>query len=599
MRWKPLAICVVITSVTSCLLKEPTGGTRFATYEHILGIKHESALIKKVHDEYWHITYKYAANCAGKKEKITEAGMEKAITKALQIWLQPLRDMQTKKPIVNDFRFNKVSYESTLPDLRVMYHCIYGTSQARLTPPELYIRTSSTEVIPYFMYLLMHEMGHTFGLADIYVGGRQKSTGGLNKAAGTQPASVMAGFFVESIEFSWITADDWDKLQYISQDDVNGIVWLYKYHHENQPLEDCHFANYVFQESPRGCVPLHPIIFELKHGNKRLAIRTINEDPSLDLNVRDGHDHTALDYTIIHEYDQALHKLLQHKNIKVNAAGRDGHTALHLAAAGGYEFGVEKLLAHKDINVNPVDKKGRTPLHLAAEHGSVGVVKQLLGHKKINVNVRDNRGYTALHYAIVSKSTAVLSELLAHKGFEVNTGDTNGFTPLHLAASNGFAQGGEMLLVHKEININPVDKENRTPLHLAAKHGSVDIVKKLLGHIGSKINAQDNSGYTALHYAAAYKAMHYDSEVYDKLIARGVDETIKNKSGHTASTLITVIRSDVNRDNAINILDLTLVSTHMGKEITQSSPVNMRRADVNMDGAVDIRDLVIVGNSFK
>ena len=54
-----------------------------------------------------------------RKKKITDEDMEKAITKALRVWLQPLRDLQTEKPIVNDFRFNQVSYDSTLPDLRV------------------------------------------------------------------------------------------------------------------------------------------------------------------------------------------------------------------------------------------------------------------------------------------------------------------------------------------------------------------------------------------------------------------------------------------------------------------------------------------------
>ena len=355
-------------------------------------------------------------------KRITDEDMEKAITKALQVWLQPLRDLQTEKPIVNDFRFNQVSYESTSPDMRVKHYCSSGRSSASIAAirPTLNLRTSATEVIPHLMYLLIHEMGHTFGLADMYVGGSQKSTGGLDKTAGTQPASIMSGFFVESIEFSWITTDDWDKLQYISQDDANGIVWLYKYYHENQPLEDCYFPDYTFQEKPRGCVPIYPIIFEFKHGNETLGMKVITQDPNLDINVRDSQDRTALDYTVIHEYKYALKKLWWLKNIEINAAGRDGHTALHLAAAGGYEFGVEKLLAHEDIDVNPVDAEKRAPLHRAAEHGHLGVVEQLLAHKEIDVNLRNSEGQTPLQVAEEHGHDAIVKRLLAHPGIHVH-----------------------------------------------------------------------------------------------------------------------------------------------------------------------------------
>jgi hypothetical protein len=407
-----LTVCVLLSTTTPVL--------GFATYDHVWGGEYE-LLITKVHDEYWHITYRYADDCIGKEKKINDEDMEKAITKALRVWLQPLRDLQTEKPIVNDFRFNQVSYESTSPDMRVKHYCSYGTSQARLNhPPELVMRTGVTEVTPHFMYMLIHEMGHAFGLADTYVGGSKKSTGGLDKTVGTQPASIMASLFVESIELGIIPKDDWDDLKYISQDDANGIVWLYKYYHENQPLEDCYFPDYTFQENPRGCVPIHPIIFELKHGNRHLAIRTIRQDPTLDINVRDSHDYTALDYTVIHEYKTVfLNLLYYHKNI-ANAAGRDGHTALHLAAAGGYEFGVEKLLAHEDIDVNPVDAEKRAPLHRAAEHGHLGVVQLLLTHKAIDVNIRDSKGQTALQVAEKHGHAAIVKHLLAHPGIHVH-----------------------------------------------------------------------------------------------------------------------------------------------------------------------------------
>ncbi len=112
-----LTVCVLLSTTTPVL--------GFATYDHVWGGEYE-LLITKVHDEYWHITYRYADDCIGKEKKITDEDMEKAITKALRVWLQPLRDLQTEKPIVNDFRFNQVSYDSTLPDLRVKHYCGVG-----------------------------------------------------------------------------------------------------------------------------------------------------------------------------------------------------------------------------------------------------------------------------------------------------------------------------------------------------------------------------------------------------------------------------------------------------------------------------------------
>ena len=412
-----LTVCLLLSTAASVL--------GFDTFDHI-GIAH-SPLIEKVHDDYWDITYKFGGDCSGVENRITDAELENAITKAVQIWLQPLRELKMEKPIVNDFRFNKVSFDSRLSDLKVTSYCTLGISTAsvgRGLIPEVYIRTSGTELDPYYMFPLIHEVGHAFGLADTNAStGEYRSTGGLQRNKSTQPASIMASIFVEHIEFQGIrtlTADDWDNLKYLSQDDVNGIVWLYKYYYENQPLGDCYFPDYRFNGQHRGCVSIYPLIFELKNGNENLAIRVIGEDLFLDIGARDSHDYSALDYAIIHKYQQALQEVLRHRYIKVNAAGKDGHTALHLAASEGYEFGMEKLLSQADIDVNPVDKNGRTPLHRAVEHGHLGVVELLLTHREIDVNIRNSDGQTALQVAEKQTHTAIVKRLLGHPGIHVH-----------------------------------------------------------------------------------------------------------------------------------------------------------------------------------
>ena len=54
---------------------------------------------------------------------------------------------------------------------------------------------------------------------------------------------------------------------YIKEDDRKGIIWLYKFTYENQPLNDCLFLDYVYEPNPAGCRPKYPLIHEIKYGH--------------------------------------------------------------------------------------------------------------------------------------------------------------------------------------------------------------------------------------------------------------------------------------------------------------------------------------------
>ena len=131
---------------------------------------------------------------------------------------------------------------------------------AEARPPSIHMHRG-TRVTDQFAYVLLHEIGHAFGLLDTYprnIGEEfQVSRGGLSRTIGHQPASVMSGL---NIPHPWPTR--------ISQDDANGIVWLYRFYHENLPLEDCIFPDYELEKSPDGCRPKYPLIFEIKHGDE-------------------------------------------------------------------------------------------------------------------------------------------------------------------------------------------------------------------------------------------------------------------------------------------------------------------------------------------
>jgi hypothetical protein len=57
---------------------------------------------------------------------------------------------------------------------------------------------------------------------------------------------------------------------------------------------------------------------------------------------------------------------------------------------------------------------------------------------------------------------------------------------------------------------------------------------------------------------------------------------------------VKAVSGDVNRDDAVNILDLIFIRNHLGEDPLSSDSAG--RADANGDGAVNITDLIYVRN---
>ena len=164
-------------------------------------------LIDFVHDEHWDIAYTFGEDCP-EERRVQTKELEAAITLALQTWLQPLREIETQAPIVNEFRFHQVpelTFEALQKpdlahlDLGVIDTCEGGRSKAGglpNLPPRVFMRVGENVTNARYISTLIHEIGHTIGLGDIYVDRPHKpagTKGGLNATVGTQPASVMAG----------------------------------------------------------------------------------------------------------------------------------------------------------------------------------------------------------------------------------------------------------------------------------------------------------------------------------------------------------------------------------------------------------------------
>lgn len=275
------------------------------------------------------------------------------MTEALQIWLQPLRDYAKRPIIVDDFRYHLRGDRGVddLGDLFIDFNCKGGRTVALVgtTPPGIWMH-EGIEITPGFMRTLVHEIGHTFGLDDTYVreDELELEQGGVNQTTGAQPASIMAGL-------AWSRDGG-----LLTEDDKNGIVWLYKVAYEGLGLRDCFFPDY--EKEPRqtqrgaGCRPKHPLIFALKYDNEHSAVSILRDDENLDVKAQDTDGMTALHYAALNGYTHVVKAILARDDIDivdVSNRNRVGHTVLSDAMEQGHEDIVKLLLQYHPLTVNP------------------------------------------------------------------------------------------------------------------------------------------------------------------------------------------------------------------------------------------------------
>ena len=347
--WKKMRYIFSILLVVSLLFSVTPVVHGFIAYEQY-GIR-LNILPWKVHRKHWDISYRYGNECPADQKRNPQE-LEQAITKALQMWLAPLRPL-TKRPIVNDFRYH-LNADLAEVDMRITFECKLLPSYVLLSnreSPDVVLRVG-TEV-PRLMNSLVHEIGHAFGLTDTYLGANiigdpLISTGGLQKTAGKQPTSIMSSHLLVAV----------GGMTKLGEDDKRGIIWLYKYFFDGLTddcflpdgsrsflpqqcdynfleIDDCFFDDYVFQEDPRGCVPKYPLIFEIKHNLPKYALQLLEEDPTLDINTQDESGMTALHYAVMSEKEEVVKALLAHEDIKPSLKNKQGRTPLDIALAAG------------------------------------------------------------------------------------------------------------------------------------------------------------------------------------------------------------------------------------------------------------------------
>ncbi len=348
---KLLAIFSSFVLFAACLLRSPPADKKFIAWEHQWNGRQPHSLIDIVHKLHWNISYSYGADCAAEQRNNDDA-LTAEITAVLQMWLQPLREYGKKKgKIVADFRY-LLGAAGDNSDLHVVFYCDLENSTARPGKPPLINMRHGTNVDRRgFVPVLVHEMGHAFGLADTYLffeewGDPQLDKGGKNSTKGTQPTSIMSGV---SIGHKGGTM--------IGRDDKNGVIWLYKRKYEGLPSDDCFFDDYELEHVPLGCRPKHPLIFGLKHSSEIDAIFIIEDDEHLDVNARDAKGMTALHYAVSYNYRRVVQLLLRHKDIKPFLTDGEGKTPVQLAKELGHDELAQLIAAHP--KAMPVAAKGK------------------------------------------------------------------------------------------------------------------------------------------------------------------------------------------------------------------------------------------------
>ena len=536
----------------------------------------ENVLIKRVHEEHWDIFYQFHADCPdSRKTEENYRVLREKLEWGIRTWLAPLREI-TDRPIVDNFVFYKTKEsDPLLPEngqqieyeILAVFVCEVGLSSASRHERIINMKTFTNNHItpnispslPYSSVTLLHELGHTFDLADTYVGNISfpaPSTGAASDTIGSQPHSVMS---------SARGCEKGDEST-LCFDDRRAIQWLYRYHWEGLDPTECP-PEFVYEELTHegrtvgGCVYKEPLFTEIRR-HAEGARRLLKNDRDIGINNKDEHGYTALNYI----------------------------ATLPPKSTVGL---LKEILKYPGIDVNITDKYGNSPLHWGAWFGQWQMVYWLLfttGHSEITqnegilLNSQNNYGETALHFAAKLGRIKCTDYMFRRTDINPNIKESRwGNTPLHEAAKNGHTEIVKMLLAHKDINPNLRNDAGFTPLQLAMQGGAVAAADS-----DASFQAQDSELWLSVSEEHRQQLLE-SSRLSPAALQQAHAEIAALLRAHPG--IILPDASDVNGDGVVNILDLVKVSNAFGQR-------GRVPEDVNGDGVVNIQDLVWVSGAF-
>lgn len=373
-----LICCITVGwSVEGCKVDNPKAGNKFIPYTqvgHPLGETLGSEVNFLTQFVNSSIQIGYWFDCPKLKfDNETHQEIQNQIRSAIDIWLAPMRSLSKEVISREDIVIKRLAKLDGSPrterqfidigegyQLGISFSCVGGRSYvASQTTPYIFMSHGNLAALEdddkyefclasdvcYSSFVLLHEFGHVFGLADTYSVGVSLKKG--------QPLSVMA---------SVIPFTDKDGRLALAPDDIRGAQWLYQHYHVNSELTDCFYDDYELDETGKGCRPKSLII-----------------DMLTNVAIRERHGAGAKIDKLLYTASDAIHysgKFLENDEI---ARDRNGNTALHLALIAGADSEkyknqwlevITEILQHKNCRkacVVAEDTQGRTFLQLAKE----------------------------------------------------------------------------------------------------------------------------------------------------------------------------------------------------------------------------------------
>jgi ankyrin repeat protein len=157
-----------------------------------------------------------------------------------------------------------------------------------------------------------------------------------------------------------------------------------------------------------------------------------------------------------------------------------------------------------------------------------------IGMNEIAKTLIDRGARLDIFEAAATGTQERLEQLLLNDPAKLNSFSPDGWTPLHLAVFFGRVNITHVLLSEgADLNAVSRTQERVTPLHSALANPHNTALAQVLIDAGADINTAQLQGYTPLHYAAANGL----ETIARRLLERGADRSVRDKTGKTASDL--------------------------------------------------------------
>ncbi|MBR1640582.1 MAG: ankyrin repeat domain-containing protein [Treponema sp.] len=205
----------------------------------------------------------------------------------------------------------------------------------------------------------------------------------------------------------------------------------------------------------------------------------------------------------------------------------NGQNAYHEAA---YMGDIEIIRMVRNAGGNPMarDRSGKTPFSISLNKDEQ-VIKEILGK---SYTITDSDGNTPLHVVVTSKGALKIMKMLIEEGYPLDTRNADGYTPLAYAIEADDMNAALVLLENGANPFQMIDKKGRNGVTIALEKNNLEMIGNIVKYAGRMTDVQGN---TILHYAARLSS----EATMQKLLAFGLDKSIKNVSGDTAFTIAT------------------------------------------------------------